>query len=215
MIKGVIFDMDGVLVDNRDVHVEAFEMWCVRHNISLPAGFLIGFFGMGNEDIFRKVLNDPNLEIETIRRYSAEKEAIYREIFASAIKPVAGLVELLKELKRRDIKIAVGSSGMRPNVEFVLEACGIASYFDAIADGDMIHRAKPDPEVFLLAANMLELKPEECFVFEDSFAGIEAARAAGMKVGVLATTFARDEHEAQHEFLLDDFTQISAQDILK
>lgn len=213
MIKGVIFDMDGVLVDNRDVHLEAFEMWCKKHNIVLPAGFLVSFFGMGNEDIFRKVINDPQLELSAINRYSQEKEAIYREIFASSIRPVAGLIDLLKALKERGVKIAVGSSGMRANVEFVLRACGIEHYFDAIADGDMIRRAKPDPEVFLMAASLLGLQAGECFVFEDSFAGIQAARSAGMSVGVLATTFDRSQH-TDFDFLIDDFTQITTAQIL-
>lgn len=213
MIKGVIFDMDGVLVDNRDVHVEAFQAWCVKHNISLAKDFLVGFFGMGNEDIFRQVLNDPELPLDVIKRYSAEKEAIYRDMFAATIKPTPGLIAVLEELKAAGIKIAVGSSGMRHNVEFVLRACGIEHYFDAIADGDMITHAKPDPEVFLLAASLLGLKPEECFVFEDSYAGIEAARAAGMRVGVLATTFARDTH-TDFDFLIDDFTQIRAKEFL-
>lgn len=206
--------MDGVLIDNRDVHVEAFQLWCNRHNISLPKGFLVNFFGMGNEDIFRQVLNDDLLELSAIHRYSAEKEAIYREIFAAQIKPLAGLTDLLKELKERGVKIAVGSSGMRANVEFVLKSCDIESYFDAIADGDMVQKAKPDPEVFLLAASLLKLAPQECFVFEDSFAGIEAARAAGMNFGVLATTFPKERHE-NHKLLIDDFTQISASDFIK
>ncbi|MEG0815157.1 MAG: HAD family phosphatase [Mucinivorans sp.] len=214
MIKGVIFDMDGVLVDNRDVHVAAFQKWCEKHNIVLPSSFLINFFGMGNEDIFRQVLADPDLELSAIKRYSAEKEAIYRDMFAQTIAPVAGLVALLDELKKRGIKIAVGSSGMRPNVEFVLRACHIEQYFDAIADGDMIHRAKPDPEVFLLGAELMGLRAHECFVFEDSFAGIAAARAAGMGVGALATTFARPLH-TDYDFLIDDFTQITADEFIK
>lgn len=204
MIKGVIFDMDGVLVDNRDVHVASFEAWCGRHNIVLPEGFLLGFFGMGNEDIFRAVLNDPELPLEVIERYGKEKEAIYRDLFAASISPVAGLVDLLKDLKANGIKIAVGSSGMRANVEFVLDRCGIGEYFDAIADGDMISRAKPDPEVFLLAASLLELDPSECFVFEDSFAGVEAARRAAMRVGVLATTFPREQHK-DYDLIMNDF----------
>lgn len=206
--------MDGVLVDNRDVHIAAFQTWCERHNIALPSDFLINFFGMGNVDIFRQVLADPYLELPTILRYSAEKEAIYREAFASTITPLKGLVPLLADLKERGVKLAVGSSGMRQNVNFVLNACGIASYFDAIADGDMIHNAKPHPEVFLLGADLLGLKADECFVFEDSFSGIQAARAAGMGVGVLATTFARAEHK-DYDFLLDDFTQITASDFIK
>ena len=205
--------MDGVLVDNRDIHIKAFEMWCDEHHISLPKNFLVQYFGMGNEDIFRAVLNDPELELHTLERWGAQKEAIYRQIFAAEIAPLKGLIPLLDDLKARGIKIAVGSSGMLANVEFVLRACGIERYFDALAHGDLISKAKPDPEVFLLAAKLLGLKPEECFVFEDSFAGVEAARRAGMPVGVLATTFDRSQH-TDFDHLVDDFSQITADQIL-
>lgn len=214
MIQGVIFDMDGVLVDNRDIHIKAFELWCERHHIALPKNFLIQYFGMGNDDIFRAVLRDPQLDTQTTDRWGAEKEAIYREIFAAQIQPLQGLVPLLQALKARGVKIAVGSSGMLANVQFVLRSCGIEPYFDALAHGDLVSKAKPDPEVFLLAAKLLGLQPSECFVFEDSFAGIQAARAAGMPVGALATTFARELHK-DYDFLIDDFTQITVDQILK
>lgn len=209
MIKSIIFDMDGVLVDNSSVHVEAFVSWCKSRNIDFPPEKLNALFGMGNDDIMKVVMNDPHLTEEQIAIYANEKEQIYREIFEDSIKPTPGLVDIIKEFKSMGLTIAVGSSGMRKNVDFVLEKCGIAQYFDAIADGDMITKAKPDPEVFLLAAEMLGRSSEECLVFEDSFAGIEAARAAGMKVIALTTTFPRESH-TDYDALIDDFTQITA-----
>lgn len=214
MIKGIIFDMDGVLVDNSPIHVEAFVRWCATRSIDFPPEKLSALFGMGNDDILKVVMNNPNLTDEEIHLYANEKEAIYREIFADTIVPLPGLVDILDEFSKMGMKIAVGSSGMRKNVNFVLEKCGISSYFDAIADGDMIRNAKPDPEVFLLAANLLGLRPEECLVFEDSFAGIEAARRAGMKVVALATTYARTEHQ-DYDMLIDNFTQITADEAIK
>ena len=208
MIKGVIFDMDGVLVDNRDIHIEAFVIFCRRYGLDMNTDRLMPLFGMGNEDIMTAIFGHP-LPAEDVERYSQEKEAIYREIFAERIEPVAGLVDLLAGLKERGVKIAVGSSGMRANVDFVLEKCGIREYFDAIADGDHVTRAKPDPEVFLLAASMLGLSGGECLVFEDSFAGIAAARAAGARVIALATTFPRERHY-DYDMIIDDFTQIDA-----
>jgi len=213
MFRGVIFDMDGVLVDNSKVHVDAFVEWCRIHNVDFAPGQIRGLFGMGNDDIFKEILTDPTLSDETIRCYADEKEEIYRKLFASTITPVPGLVDLLKGLKEKGIKIAVGSSGMRANVEFVLDKCGISQYFDAIADGDMITRAKPDPEVFLLAAKLLGLAPSDCLVLEDSFAGVEAARRAGMKVVVLATTYSQSEHK-DYDLIIDDFTQVDVQSLL-
>ena len=94
----------------------------------------------------------------------------------------------------------------------MLERCGIAKYFDAIANGDMISRGKPDPEVYLLAAHKLGLAPAECIVAEDAPVGIEAARRAGMSVIGVATTFRREDL-SDYDLLIDDFTQIGPQQI--
>lgn len=213
MIKGIIFDMDGVLVDNSPVHVEAFVIWCKSRNIDFPPERLTALFGMGNDDIMKVVMGDENLSKEQIDIYANEKEAIYRDIFAEKIRPLEGLIDILKAFKAMGMKIAVGSSGMRKNVNFVLEKCGITDYFDAIADGDMITKAKPDPQVFLLAADLLGLKAEQCLVFEDSFAGIAAARAARMPVVAVATTYTREQH-TDYDAIIDNFTQITAEQVV-
>ncbi len=212
MIKGVIFDMDGVLVDNSEIHVEAFATFCGKYGVVITEQKLKSLFGMGNEDIMPAIFGR-EMDSDEIGRLAEEKEEIYRDIFASSIKPLAGLKSILEELKKRGIKIAVGSSGMEKNVNFVLEKCGIADYFTAIANGDMVKRAKPDPAIFLKAAALLGLEPAECMVFEDSFAGVEAARRAGMKVIVLATTFAREAH-SDYDAIIDDFTQITVDGVV-
>lgn len=212
MIKGVIFDMDGVLVDNSDIHVEAFVIFCKRHGFEINADELRGLFGMGNDEILPKVFKR-EMSLEEVVLYADEKEQIYREIFSDKIKPLDGLRDLFVELKKRGIMIAVGSSGMAKNVEYVLEKCNIKEFFDAIANGDMVKHAKPDPEVFLLAAELLGLKPSQCVVCEDSRAGIQAARSAGAKVVAVATTYTRDEHK-DYDKIVDNFTQITADEII-
>lgn len=213
MIKGVIFDMDGTLVDNSPIHEQAFEIWCKTRGFSFTHSDLEKLFGMGNDDILKFVTGDPNLTDETIDLYAQEKEATYRELYAPTIKPIAGLLDLLSELEAQGVKMAIGSSGMRKNVDFVLEKCGIERYFSALANGDLVKKAKPDPAIFLLAAQMLGLQPQECVVIEDSFAGIEAARRAGMKVVAITTSFEASRHK-DFDILIDDFTQIKAEDIL-
>lgn len=212
MIKAVIFDMDGVLVDNSKIHFEAFVVFCKRHGVDISADALKPYFGMGNDEIIPAVLSR-EIEPSELKALADEKEIIYRDIFASTIKPLDGLVDMLRGLKDMGVKIAVGSSGNTDNVNFVLEKCGIASYFDAIANGDMITRAKPDPEVFLLAAKLLGIEPESCLVFEDSFAGIKAARSAGMAAIAVATTYTRDEHK-DYDAIIDDFTQINSEQVI-
>jgi HAD superfamily hydrolase (TIGR01509 family) len=138
-----------------------------------------------------------------------DKEVIYRELFSKLIEPAPGLVEFLKELKAKGVKMAVGSSGPRANVEFVLDRCGIAEYFEAIADGDMIAKGKPDPEVFLLAAKLLGKSPDECIVVEDAPVGIEAGKRAGMTVIAMETTFPAERLKG-YDLLIKTFREIDA-----
>lgn len=205
--------MDGTLVDNKIAHTQAFEVWAERRGFPMEKDFILKYYGMGNDDIMPALVGDPNLSKELIDIYAQEKEAVYREIYAKTIELVAGARQLFDELKKQGVKLAVASSAPIINVDFVLDATDIRGYFDAITHSGLVKKAKPAPDVFLLAAQMMGLKPEECFVFEDAFAGVAAARAAGMKVGVLTTTFAREQHK-DYDILIDDFTQVSLNDIL-
>ena len=167
---------------------------------------------MGNDDIMRAVMPEEIIREKGIAALADEKEAIYREIYAPDIHPVEGLVELLERLRAAGVRCAVGTSGPKANMDFVLEKCAIGPYFDAKVSGDMVTRCKPDPEIYLKAAEALRLRPEECVVFEDARAGIEAGDRAGMKVVALATTLSREELERTAATLvIDDFTQMSVE----
>ena len=215
MTRGVLFDMDGVLVDNRDVHIEAFGIFCDRYGVEDWRGKMTGMFGMGNDDIMRAVMPAELVARKGVRELGLEKEAVYREIYAPTIEPVRGLRELLAALCESGLRCAVGSSGCAENVAFVLERCGIGQYFAERVSGDMVTRCKPDPEIYLTAAQRLGLRADECVVIEDALAGIEAARRAGMKVVAIATTLTREvlEREAAADRVVDDFTQITADEI--
>ena len=192
MKNAVIFDMDGVLVDNRDIHIEAFQMLFKELGLHATYEQLLMSFGKVNTQIFQDIFGKDRFSQEEINRMGIAKEEIYRDIFSKKIEPAPGLIPFLKDLKSKNTKIAVGSSGPRVNVEFVLDRCGITEYFDAIADGNMISKGKPDPEVFLLAAKLLGKNPSECIVFEDAIVGIEAGKRAGMTVIAMETTFPRE-----------------------
>ncbi len=213
MIRGAIFDMDGVLVDNRDAHIEAFAMLFQKYGVPFDREKFMPCFGMTNDLIFDRLAPEL-LEKYPLEQLSREKETYYRNIFEKTIAPTRGLVDFLEDLKEHRVKIAVGSSGNMDNVNFVLSCCRVSEYFDAIANGDMISHGKPHPEVYLLAARLLGLNPEECVVIEDAPVGIEAARRAGMAVVALATTFLRNQIP-DYDILVDDFTQISYEDVME
>ncbi|MCM1300133.1 MAG: HAD family phosphatase [Alistipes senegalensis] len=194
MIRAAIFDMDGTLVDNTDVHVRAFEVFGARYGVAGWREKLKSVLGMGNEDIFRRLLPESLILEKGVQALADEKEAIYREIYAPGIVPIAGLVPLLERLRDAGVRCAVGSSGCRANVDFVLEKCGIAEFFEVKICGDMVSHCKPDPEIYSTAVATLGMEPAECLVFEDAVAGIESARRAGIgRIVALATTLGRDE----------------------
>lgn len=212
MIQGALFDMDGTLVDNSAIHIEAFEIFCARYGVDDWREKLAQAFGMGNDDIMRSIMPAETIREKGVAALSDEKEAIYREIYAPTIRPVEGLVGLLERLREAGIRCAVGSSGCRANVDFVLEKCGIGHYFDAIVSGDRVTRCKPDPEIYLTAAAALELKPAACVVFEDAKAGIEAARRAGAgRIVTLTTTLPREvlAAETEADTIIDTFAEIT------
>lgn len=194
MIKGAIFDMDGTLVNNTAVHIQAFEIFCDRYGVKNWQQKLANSFGMGNDDIMRAIMPEEVIRAKGFAALAEEKESIYREIYAPTIHPLDGLIELINHLRTAGIRCAVGSSGYRPNVDFVLEKCHLAHYFDQVVSGDMVTRCKPDPEIYLTAAARLGLAPAECVVFEDAGAGIDAAARAGAgRIVTVATTLPVEE----------------------
>ncbi len=214
MLKGVLFDMDGVLVNNLEVHREAFAEFFRRYGVERTFDELNRVFGKGNDDIMGELMPREVVERVGIRELGYEKEAIYREIYAPRITPQPGLKTFLAACEEQGLRCAVGSSGYMANVDFVLDRCDIRRYFEATVAGDQVTRCKPDPEIYLTAAAKLGLEPCECIVFEDAEAGIEAAQRAGIKVVALATTFSREFLEGTHpDMIIDDFRDVTIADI--
>ena len=167
---------------------------------------------MGNDDIMRLILPEEIIREKGMKALGEEKKPSTAKSMLRKSAPYGGLVELLEELRRRGIRCAVGSSGCRENVDFVLSNCGITDYFSCIVSGDRVTRCKPDPEIYLLAAEGLHLPSAECLVFEDARVGITAARRAGAgRIVALATTLPRHTLATQTEadVVIDDFASIT------
>lgn len=206
--------MDGVLVNNMKMHFLAFAEMGARYNITAEPGQDFSHLnGRGNEDIITALFPEWLVREKGVEGLACEKEAVYREIYAPTIRPTDGLVPFLELLRSKGFVCAVGSSGPRENVDFVLERCGIEEFFAVRISGDMVTRCKPDPEIFLTAAERLGVAPEECVVFEDAVAGVAAARAAGMKVVAIASTHTAEELAAHTvpDLIVKDFTELLAE----
>ncbi len=189
---GVLFDWDGVLIDSSKWHEWSWEKLAAESGHSLPADHFERSFGMKNEIIIPELLgwtSDP----EEIRRLSLRKEELYREAVATyGVNPLPGADRFLRELEELCIPRAIASSTHRQNIESTLEMLGWKEHCPVIVSAEDVSRGKPDPEVFLCAAEQLGLPPAHCIVFEDAHVGIQAARAGGFPVVALATTHAAD-----------------------
>lgn len=212
MIKGVLFDMDGVLVDNAHMHVKSFDVLYERMNIPVSQRKnVMDYMGNGLAEVLACLLPESVIRQYGVEWLCKEKERIYREIYAPLIHPMGGLVDLLERLKAMGLKCAVGSSGCLENIEFVLEKCGISSYFETVVSADMVTKCKPDPEIYQVAARQLGLLPSECIVFEDAMVGIESAERAGVDHVIALTTSFSKESLCRYSpaYIVKDFTQVT------
>jgi len=210
MIQGAIFDMDGVLVDNLEYHIRAWQQLGREHGRDLSRDSIRRVFGQRNDEMISSLFGS-RLSREVLGLYATRKEEIYRALMAPALEPVAGLLGLLAGLREAGMRSAVATSGPRENADLVMDGLSLRSYFDVIVTGDDVSRSKPHPDIFLLAARRMALPPESCVVFEDSSAGIEAAARAGCLCIALATTHSPKElQDYQTALIVSDFTTLSA-----
>lgn len=188
MIPGALFDWDGVIIDSSAQHEKSWRRLAEEIGKPLPPDHFVRGFGMKNQAIIPQILrwtDDPG-EIDA---YSLRKESLYRDIIrAEGIRPLPGVIELLRMLDERGAACAVASSTHRENIEVVFDAIGVRPFFHAVVSAEDVGRGKPDPEVFLKSAGKIGCPPEHCLVFEDAQVGIEAGLAAGARVVAVATT---------------------------
>jgi HAD superfamily hydrolase (TIGR01509 family) len=187
---GFIFDWDGVVIDSHAAHEESWRLLFAELGRPMPSDFFKKTFGMRNQQIIPLSFNFVRAGDEAgIARLGDRKENLYREILGrDGIEPLPGVLPLLRELKSRHIPRVVGTSTPRANVELVSRMTGLDGLFDAWVTAEDVTRGKPDPQVFLKAAERIGREPARCVVLEDAHVGIEAAQRAGMKVLAVATT---------------------------
>ena len=182
-----IFDHDGVLVDSLEFHQHAWLELGARTGLPITAEFIHETFGMTNPMIFRRLLGD-TIGGHDLAYYSRLKEECYRNLARGRVVLMDGVRELIDGLLAAGVCLAIGTSGVLPNLELTIDTCGLKGKFTAIASLEDIERGKPDPQVFLVAAKKAGIDPSRAVVFEDAKVGIQAAKAAGMRaVGVTTT----------------------------
>lgn len=188
-IRAFLFDMDGVIVDSNHWHRESWAEYNRRHGIETTEVMQQRMYGKRNDMIVRDFFG-PHLTEAEIFAHGAAKEALYREMLAPHLEAtlVPGLVPFLE--RHPNMPMAVATNAERPNVEFVLREADLDRFFPVAVDGQQVKNPKPHPDVYLRAAELLGVAPANCIVFEDSYGGVAAGLAAGMRVIGVTTTYA-------------------------
>ena len=185
-LHAVLWDMDGVIVDTFDAHYHSWQQTFDELSQPFELEMFRKTFGMNNRLILTTIF-ERDLTERFIQRVSDRKELLFREGIKGTAQLLPGVRQWLELFSEMGIKQAVASSAPQANIDALLDELGIRSYFQAEASGATL-KGKPDPAVFLLAAQLLEVEPAHCLVIEDAVAGVEAARRAGMKCVAVETT---------------------------
>lgn len=205
---GLIFDMDGVIVDNHEYHYLAWQKTAAKYGASIDEKFYREKMnGRTLNKLMAVVFPDKHFTEAEGLAIGLEKEAIYRKLYHDFRSPTPGLLAFLEAAQAKGIPMVVGTSAPEENVIFTLNELNLRHYFVGVVDAGMVKHGKPDPEVYQKCAEMIERKPSNCIVFEDALSGIEAGKNAGAKVIALATSHDREELSA--DLIIDDFTQLS------
>jgi beta-phosphoglucomutase family hydrolase len=206
--RGAIFDWDGVIINSAAHHELSWERLAKEFGNTLPENHFKRGFGMKNEVIIPDLLGWTRVPVE-IRLLSLRKEAIYREVvLEQGILALPGVEAWLKILQDEGIPCVIASSTHRENITTTLEVLGLQSFFAAMVTAEDVHHGKPDPEVFLTAAQRIGVTPEDGIVFEDALVGIAAAHAAKIRVVAVTTTEPRDKL-AHADWVVDRLDELS------
>ncbi len=195
-IKGVIFDMDGVISDTQKMHASVEEKLLKKYGIEMNSDEITEkYAGMPDKEFFEKIFKDHKVSVN-VEEIIREKWNEMMRIAKNNISPIPGAIELIKQLKENGFKLAVASSSPHNFIELVLSKLKIKKEFDVVVSAEDVKFGKPNPEIFLLASKKLNLNPSECVVIEDGINGIIAAKRAEMKCIFLTK-------ENQNQYLAD------------
>ncbi len=212
-LKAVIWDMDGVIADTAPYHLMAWKKVFKTRGVDFTGDDFRRNFGQRNDSIIRNTLGKQITrgEIEAIAR---SKETTYRRAARGKVKPLPGVIALMKSLSEHGFKMALASSAPMANIRLVTRELGIGDYLQVVVTGQDVAEGKPSPQGFLLAARKLGAAPADCAVIEDAIAGVTACRRAGMRCIAVTNTHPR-QRLSEADLVIDTLEEVTADDIMK
>lgn len=210
--KGVIFDLDGVLIDSGWAHKQAWFDLAERKSLDFSDEFFYDTFGMQNDQII-PILVGRKIEPCELEEMSEWKEQRYRDIVSEKLTLSPGAENLLAELKNKGFQLAIGSSTPKANLDLIFQCLKLDNYISAYVTKEDVKNGKPAPDTFITAAQKLLLLPQYCVVVEDAVHGIEAANAAGMSVIALTTTRKREDLSGA-DIIADSLAELKVEDFV-
>jgi beta-phosphoglucomutase family hydrolase len=186
-LEAVIWDMDGVITDTVEYHFQAWKDEFAKKGVDYTREHFLRFFGQRNDTIIKDALGD-DVNPEESAAINNAKQANFRRRVEGHIKAIPGAVELIKSVNKRGLKQAIASSAPPENIEVITRTLKIEKCFQATVYGQEVSEGKPSPQIYLLAAKKLGVKPDNCVVLEDAIAGVEGAKNAGMKCVAVTTS---------------------------
>ena len=225
MLKAVIFDFDGVLVDSELLHFEAFS------NILSPLGVKMSkqqyfdkYLGLSDEELVRTVNKEQKLTLSEsqIEQVLRQKASVFKELAVSEASIIDGVPAFLQMLADNKIHKAICSGALLPEIELILKGACLRDFFEAIVSAEQVKKGKPDPEGFLLALKLLNKKarqpvvsriePKDCIVIEDSHWGLEAAKAAGMRSVAVTNSYSADQLKPADK-IIENLSELTLPDL--
>ncbi|GGF16647.1 HAD family hydrolase [Hymenobacter cavernae] len=209
----LIFDMDGVIIDNTDYQAEAFQLLFREHGLTTNARHLLERLnGMPATAILKTVFQHPVPEKE-LKRYADQREFLYRVIYWDKRQELAGLRKFLEAAKKAGFKIGLGTGSAPDTIGYIIDHLHLRPFFDVITGAADVEKGKPHADTFSVVSQKLGIPPERCVVFEDAVLGEQAAYKAGMRCICLSTSV--DASKFQNPMkIIKDFTELVPQDVL-
>jgi len=208
---GVIFDVDGTMVDNAKYHEAAWIELGRRYNLQITPDYYRSYIHARSNDRNIRCLLGDDVSQEIIEKMSDEKEIIYRQIYRPVLREIPGLTKLLQALKKEGVRCAAASNSPPANVDMVLDELDIRDYFDVVINFTQVAKGKPDPDILFKIVEKLSLPPARCVVIEDSASGFKAAENAEMPYMVITAGAGADElkHAGGARAIHKDFTTLT------